>query len=248
MPSHYSDMGFSFNSADEHAIFLQQVFDSGKDVLSKNGTYRIVIIDEKIEFWIQIMKSGLLKRKSRIESVEFHFSSTNSNSVRFDYWIEPKEYLSGKAYVWNVYNGNDSLPVVLNMPDADLHHRLKKGNIINVQFACFSEELDLFDTKEEYYESQTSEPKFSDEFFVPSGTFNIGETPKKPTSHVMFSGCILSAEKRTNSHTLKNYYHFTVKCQEVIFDVLADTEFVMKEPKIGGVLSGSFWISGKIIS
>ena len=48
MPSHYSDMGFSFNNADEHTAFLQKVFDSGVDVPSKNGTYRKVVIDENV--------------------------------------------------------------------------------------------------------------------------------------------------------------------------------------------------------
>lgn len=248
MPSHCSDMGFSFNNADEYTAFLQKIFDGGKDVPSKNGNYRKIVIDEKIEFWIQRMRSGLFKRKSRIAGVEFHFSSANSTLVRFDHWIKPKENLSGEAYVWAIYNGEELFPMVINMPDADLHIGLKNGDKIKVQLACFSEETSLFDTKEDYEKSQTTEPKYSAEFFIPSGTFSPDGTEKKPTSDIMFSGYILSAEKRTNSYTSEGYYYFAVRCQGIVFDVLADTAFITREPKIGGILSGSFWVSGKVVS
>ena len=248
MPSHYSDIGYSFGSSEEHIDYLQKIYDGGKDVPSKNGTYRKVVIDGKIEFWIQTKKSRPFKQKASVVGVEFHFSSANSNTLRFESWVEPKEDLSGEAYVWCVYDGGDLFPMVVNMPDADLRHDLKNGDMIKVQLACFAESLNLFDTKEEYDESQTSEPKFSDEYFIPSGTFNPDGTEKKPTSDVMFSGHILSAEKRTNSHTSGEYYYFTVKCRGIIFDVLADTAFVTKKPKVGGILSGSFWVSGKVAS
>ncbi|MCL2044762.1 MAG: hypothetical protein FWG88_00055 [Oscillospiraceae bacterium] len=247
MPSHYSDIGFTINNVEEFTSFIHQLYESGVDVPSINGTYRKVVIDEKIEFWIQIVKSELFERQASIVGVEFHFSSTNINPFRFDYWIEPKENLSGEAYVWSLYDGDDSFPMVINIPNADLYVGLQNDDIINVQLACFAEELNLYDSKEEYEKSQTTELKFSDEYFIPSGTFNLDGSDMTPTSDIMFSGYILSIEKRTNSFTGNEYFYFTVRCQGIVFDVLADPALIKKDPKIEGILSGSFWVSGKII-
>jgi len=225
--------------------YWKQIYENGRTVPSEHGAYLKVVIDDNIEFWLQFMKAGIIARKPSLADVEFHFSSGNANPLRFDCWIEPKENLSGGAYVWNSASEGVSFPMVINMPDADLHTDLKNGDIINVQLACFSEGINLFDTKEEFEKAQ---PEWSDEFFIPSGTFNPDGTKKKSTANAIFGGYILSAEKRVNSHTAKEYYHFTVRCQGIIFDVLADAAFIIKEPKIGGILSGSFWLSGKIIN
>lgn len=245
MASHYSDIGFIFNSADNLKKFLMDIFDKGIPIRSKHGRYQYVVVDDKIEFWIH------LDKRNAVLGLDFHFASNNTIPIRFDHWIAPDsndDRLSGSIYVWYQRNG-DLFPFVIDVPNADLYRKIRKNEILIIQVACFAEELFLYDSDEEYDASQGGEPKFHSEFFIPSGTFSLSDTEdKEPSANAIFSGHIKAFEKRKNSIHGLEYYYFTTECQGALFDIAADSEMIHKEPVVGGVLKGSFWMSGKIIS
>ena len=58
---------------------------------------------------------------------------------------------------------------------------------------------------------------------------------------------LLSAKFSKDSQITRNpYYYFAISCQNAVFDILVDEDIVTKEPKIGGILNGTFWLSGKL--
>ena len=249
MASHCSDMGFDFKDVAELIDFAKNIYIKGKDIPLKNGAYRLVTIDKRIEFWIQFDKPKFFQSPKFLD-LEFHYSSDNFIPIAFDRWIEPLQNLSGKAIVWYLQDDKEVFPIVVNIPNAaQYYNKLKKGEKLKMQVSCFCEELVLFATSEEFYDDQkernaknNTEATFADESFIPSGMFGNNDNPE-PTA--IFNGRITAYERRINSYADNDYYYITVECQGTTFDVLADPDLVAEDPKIGGILHGSFWLSGK---
>lgn len=237
MPSHYSDIGFFVEKVEDIADLINRFYEKGNNVIAKHGDYRLIIIDDFIEFWVQIKRNKLI-------GLEFHYSSDNFIKIKFGGYIKNKKNskMSGAIQI-----NSNLCPIIVDVPNLDLYRNLKDGDILHMQIAAFAEELFIFNNKEEFYAAQEEEDiKYSTEFFIPTGMFN---TDKKnpPEGYAMFSGIIKSFERRVNSISSKEYYYFTVECQGLTFDILADKDFITKEPVVGGFLKGSFWMSGKIL-
>jgi len=238
MPNHYSDMGFLIERQEDISELLQNLYETGTTIPAKHGEYRYITVDNYIEFWLQIKKNNVL-------GLEFHYSSKNTISVKFEKYIKNKNSskLGGSVYVWN--EGN--FPMILDVPNLDLYRKIKKDSVISMQISAYTNTLSLFDSKEDYDRSQEENKlQYASECFVPIGMFTTDKNAP-PEAYAMLSGTIKSFEKRANSISNKAYYYFEVECLGIIFDIVADTEYVSKEPVIGGVLNGEFWLSGKML-
>ena len=96
MPNHYSDMGFVIEKQEDVHELLNSIYERGETINSKNGDYCYIVIDEHIEFWLQLKRNSVL-------GLEFHYSSENITSVRFEEYIKDKNAskLGGVVHVWN---------------------------------------------------------------------------------------------------------------------------------------------------
>jgi hypothetical protein len=72
------------------------------------------------------------------------------------------------------------------------------------------------------------------------------EDIRPPESTAIFTGHVLEVQTRTNELTGKGYYWAFVETLCATFDVLIDPELLDHAPKAGNVLSGTFWLSGRI--
>jgi hypothetical protein len=87
---------------------------------------------------------------------------------------------------------------------------------------------------------------------VPSGLFAFDEKDGSIDLSVVrpvgtFAGEIKEFELKTNSLSGENFYALLVETLGGEIDVVVDPKFVTQEPKIGGIVSGQFWLSGKIL-
>lgn len=235
--SHYSDMGFSIKRLEDIQILIDNLYHRGISIPSSNGSYTVITVDENIEFWVQL-------RGSKFVGLEFHYGSSNNIKVKFVSYIKDEEAskLGGAIHVWY----GDEFPMILDVPNLDSYKDLKEDDLIDVQVAAFADSLDIYDNKEEFDLSQKEEVKFAHESFIAKGMFQNDENAPYQ-AYAAFSGTINSFKKCTNSYSRREYYHFEVSCLGVVFDVLADPKFILKEPRIGGILKGEFWMSGKIL-
>jgi hypothetical protein len=64
----------------------------------------------------------------------------------------------------------------------------------------------------------------------------------------MFVGHVLAAGERINVLTGHAFYWALVETLGGAYDVMIDPELLPSVPAAGGVLSGSFWLSGRIIA
>jgi hypothetical protein len=115
---------------------------------------------------------------------------------------------------------------------------------VQAQIAAFAHERELFPDEAAFTASQQGETKFAPNFFIPSELFN-GEGEAQPYS--MFAGTVLCYEKVVNPAYDVPFHHFEVRAQGGVFDVVAEEELVQTQPVIGGILRGSFWMSGRVV-
>ncbi|MDE2145026.1 MAG: hypothetical protein KGJ01_03655 [Patescibacteria group bacterium] len=87
----------------------------------------------------------------------------------------------------------------------------------------------------------------SSEMFVPTGTFPPKKDPNfKPHSDCWCYGKVISVDKKVNTLTNLEYYHFTMKTYGATYDVVSGMNKIPHEPQIGSIIGGRFWICAKL--
>lgn len=117
------------------------------------------------------------------------------------------------------------------------------------QLAAFAHEVTVFDSEEAFDESQKDQDiKFAAQSFIPSGLFSPeGEEPSSPSARGIFTGSILAAELKVNSLSGNQFYWALVDTLGGQFDVVLDQSLVERVPPTGGIITGSFWLSGRLL-
>ncbi len=153
---------------------------------------------------------------------------------------------SGPEKEGDIENSGE-FPFVFDVPDFRLHEDIKLQTIIDLELAAFaSDDFRVFETEKAYLESQTDEPKLSARSFFPFGVI-ADEEPVPPQAHCGLAGKIKEFEQRSNSLTKKNFCWFLVETLGGEIDIVADPKLVGDDPKVGGIVNGSFWLTGKIV-
>ena len=85
--------------------------------------------------------------------------------------------------------------------------------------------------------------------FIPSGLFTpAGKSTVPPQARAIFAGHVLAADEKINVLTGRAFYWALVDTFGGAYDVVIDSNLLPGVPEIGGVISGSFWLSGRIIA
>ncbi len=166
---------------------------------------------------------------------------------------ETPSVLDGSFHGWSepaMQEGGEEMggtyPFVFDAPDASVHRNLTLPKIVEVQVAAFAHEIALFENEAAFYASHTEDSlKMGAESFIPSGLF--GDREGKTKALGLFVGKILAAEQKTNSLTQESYWWALVQTLGGQFDVVIDPELLEGPPVVGGLLQGSFWLSGRIL-
>jgi hypothetical protein len=74
-----------------------------------------------------------------------------------------------------------------------------------------------------------------------------GEDTTPPEAYAIFTGHILRWKYLTNSMTHGSFFRMLVETPAATIDVVADPVLVTEQPVEGGVVSGSFWLSGRLV-
>lgn len=186
-----------------------------------------------------------------------HFAGKSRRKVGLTEAIEREaSELDGGFHAWanpadeDVENSGE-YPFVFDLPDFRTVPNLQLPQIVEIQLTAFaSNDFKFFESEEDYYDSQDSEPKLASKSFIPSGLFTPDEEKKEiipPRPIGIFAGEIKEFELKTNSLTNAEFYWFFVETLGGEVDVVSDPKWIESEPKIGGIVSGQFWLSGKIL-
>lgn len=165
--------------------------------------------------------------------------------------------LDGAFHAWanptteDIENSGE-YPFVFDVPDFRTKDQIQLPKVLEIQLTAFaSKDFYVFAGKEDFDSSQAGEPAVASRSFIPSGLYSFDENGgmvdiDPPQAHGILTGEIREFELQTNEFTGEKFYWFRVDTFGGEIDVVADINLVKTEPKVDGIVRGSFWLSGKI--
>lgn len=247
--SNLSDIGFPVQSEQDVNVLITETINRVESIRCPQGFYLRFADASGAEIYLQ----GNINQ----ELVGFnpHFDGKSKRLVCLTRAIErDSSELDGGFYAWaNPREENNpesgEYPFVFDVPDFRTIGQIDFPKNREIQLTAFaSNDFKIYESEQDYYNAQTDEPKFAAKSFVPSGLFAVGETdddiPPRPVG--VFAGEIKEFEQKMNELSKEKFYSFLVETLGGEIDVVADVKLVSGEPKIGGIVSGQFWLSGRI--
>ena len=247
MANLFATLGFDIDTEEKFSAQSLMVAEAGDRIaLPGGGEYRRWSPGAGIELWAQITGN-------QVVGMNPHFAgeTTIRAGVSARFRDPGLSALDGMYQVWPEPVTDDpetgSTTFVIDAPDFALHSRLKLPVIAPVQVSAFAFELDAFGSEEAYAESQTGELKYAPESLIPSGMFGADMSladPVRPEAH--FTGRVLDSELRINPSTGFPFRWMRVRTWGGEMDVLAEPSLIAGEVVEGGIVAGTFWLSGRV--
>ena len=248
--SNLSDIGFPVRGEQDVNEMIMQVLGNVVEIRCHNGFYLRFSDSSDAELYLQ--------GNPEQELIGFnpHFAGKSRRKVALTEAVErDSSELDGGFHAWanplDETGETGDYPFVFNSPDFRAVHLHEFPKTVEIQLTAFaSNDFKIFANEMDFNEKQESELKYAAKSFVPSGLFSLDENEIIDLSLVhpigIFAGEIISFKEKTNSLTNGKFYHFLVDTLGGEIDVVADAKLITEEPKIGGIVSGQFWLSGKI--
>lgn len=160
-------------------------------------------------------------------------------------WVNPKD---------NDPESGD-YPMVFTWLDKGLHPPIVYPQIHTFQVTAFAHELTAYPSKEAFAVATSSGHSSDDgddikvslapESFIPAGMFvEEGDTPS-PTA--MFTGRVLDVRELASPLDDEPFYWLRVRTYGGEYDVVASADVVEGELATDGIVSGVFWLCGRMV-
>jgi hypothetical protein len=247
--SHLSSIGFPVNTEQDFQSLANKLYERGERIKATNGFYIRFADNSGAELYLQE------NQNKEIIGMNPHFRGKGkmkvclTNAVKrggsemdgaFHGWADPTEDNNPDTGIY---------PFVFDVPDFYSLENIKFPFTTTVQISAFAHELSLYENEQDFNAKQNEKMKFAPESFIPSGLFSPGgQTTEPPEANGIFTGRILEVEEKMNVFTKEKFYWFLVKTLGGEFDVVSDIKLISQPPKVGGIASGSFWLSGRLVS
>jgi hypothetical protein len=251
MPSHLSTIGFQVASEEELGQLAVRISRQATAMNTRDGRYLHWAGRSGEELWLQLDKSKELigmnphyAGKSRIKvrlTARLNRPQDTPLEGAFHGWANPGQEAEGMA--------EGDYPFVFDTPDSAMHSDLVFPAVVDVQIAAFAHSVDCFPNEEAFIKSQQhAKTMFAPRSFIPSGLFTRGgATNEPPPSTAIFTGQVIETEEKRNSISGIAYRWALVETLGGCFDVVIDPSLLSEIPNSGGFLSGSFWLSGRLL-
>jgi len=245
MPSHFSSIGFPVSDPDEFRSLAVKALAGGQSIQTEGGSYVCWREANGAEVWVQMDE-----HRSNIGMTP-HFSGRASMRVGLVRSISrPNDTsLDGAYYGWADPTDEDpesgTYPFVFDSPDF-FSNRVSLPALTNAQLAAFGHELQIYPDEKTFHDSQPK-PGFAAESFIPSGLFTPkGGKTDPPNAHAIFTGRVVKCASMVNSFTGATFEWALVSTLGGEIDVVADPAVSRHSISAGNILSGSFWLSGRL--
>ena|SRR5689334_2281568 len=141
-------------------------------------------------------------------------------------------------------------PFVFDVPDLAAHPDVAVPGIATAQIAAFAHEITCYDSLEAYEAEQDGEEvPFASQSFIPSGLFSAsaGSPAQPPQPYALFTGHVVEAKEKKSVATGRAFHWVLVDILGGQYDVVIDPELLPRAPRPGGILSGTFWLTGRLL-
>lgn len=253
MTSHFSTIGLPISSKDDMVELANRLADECESILVKGGRYLRWSSSCGAEVWLQV------DRRGRLMGVNPHFSGTSLVRVGLSSRLtRPGDYsaLDGAFHAWaDPRNGDPATglyPFVFDVPDFLCYADAAIPGVAQAQVAAFAHEVSVYGSVRAFEASEASTTfglHLASRSFIPSGLFlPEGAKTEPPQALAILTGHIRRAEKRTNEWGGGQFHWAEVEALGGVFDVVIDPELVDEMAGPGGVVCGSFWLSGRLLT
>ena len=258
MPSHFSTLGMAVDGEDELLQLAEAIGPLAQPVGFDGGTYFHWHDPSGAELWLQV------NADNEFTGISPHFAGQSRVIVRLAHRVRAADAgpFDGGFYAWADPAGESDdadtpdvqgvYPMVVDSPEFARLAPLDLPVTVPMQIAAFAHEVEAYDTEADFDAAQTSEgadgPRMAAESFIPSGLFHPdGGQTSLPEARVILNGRVLSSERRTNVFTKQPFVTALVQTVGGTYDAVIDVSLLDRAPKVGGILSGSFWLSGRVV-
>jgi hypothetical protein len=249
MASNFSTIGLPVASGGDLNALASRLGPLAERLAAPGGEYFRWSDPSGAEIWLQVSTNN------ELIGMNPHYAGRSTVQVGLTARLAsagPSE-LDGSFHGWADPAGDapdtGCYPFVFDTPDYRLHEELSLPARKEVQIAAFAHEIAAFETVAAYEASQTGDLKYASQSFIPSGLFtSAGDSTVPPQARAIFTGHVLAADQKINALTGRAFYWALVETLGGAFDVVIDSNLLPGVPAVGGVISGSFWLSGRIIA
>ena len=243
-----SAIGFEVETEQQFQEYASLALARGEALRTDSGVYIKWAPGHGIELWAQGDKD------KTFVGLNPHFTGGGRMQVRLiERVTRPDDSsLDGAFYAWAGPDESGQMeglfPFVFDCPDFDSHSGLDLPCLSDVQLAAFAHSIDVYEDDEHFASSQDSEPAFAAESFIPAGLFpSDAESVSTRKAYAVLQGHVLAASLIKNPATEREFHWALVKTLGGDIDVLADPDIVESEIRTGNVISGYFWLSGRLV-
>lgn len=248
MPSHFSDIGIPYNSEEEMDNLIHIALKTSKKIQCKYGYYLIWSSHTGVQLWIQANKNNNLIGVTPFFDGESSFNAgitkliKRKNDTKFECaihaWANPPKENPTFGYYPFVFD-------LINYGEYDKH---KLPYLAKIKLTAFGNEVSIYKDETAFHENQKPKPGFASKSFIPAGLFTPdGKKTIPPTSYAIFTGIILEHKLFINELTQQTFHWLLVNTYGGIIDVVIDPSCINETIEINGIISGSFYLIGKII-
>ena len=255
MASNFSNLGFRIDSPQMLHETATTVADRSTPVPTYvGGAYLHFATPEGAELWIQVSPN------KELIGCNPHFAGGRHSSPDGGFEVEITRIISddgapldGRLYGTIASEEASGCPIVFDVPNFRQHAaRLTLPTRARVQLVALPHEFKASPSEDSFRADQASLAGGADmaaESFIPSGTFKPdGEVIEPPIAQAVLTGRILTCEQRTNSFSGLPFHALTVKTLGGVLDIAVDPQLASDELVVGGIIFGSFWLSGRLLS
>ena len=246
--NHLSAIGFPVSSEDDFNNLVSEMLKREAQIWKTPNGGKYARIDDSssgAELWFY------LDPEDNVVGINPHFHGFSR--MRSKIWEkEPSEFSEfegGYFHCWAVPRSDDDseFPYIFSSPDY-LWNTVELEKEYDVQLAGFPHEVMCYDSLDDFMNNRESDLNLAPKAFIPIGSF----IPKKDRENVhpdptaLLTGTIKSINERKNQFTGTTFLVVRTEtlCGEL--DIVLLREWLNKDPLVGGVLEGTFWLSGKI--
>ena len=199
-----------------------------------------------------------------------HFVGSSRVRLEATQLVRDEEWpLEGSIYAWALGHPfalasepeQRLFSLLVDLPDFDRHcDRLVCPTIVTLQLAAFAHELRCFPDDAGFAEAAVFQRSQEDpaqdspviayapESFVPVGLFHHVGGIGQERAEATIAGHVQHAEERSNPATGQRFHYLRVHTYGAVeLDVVADPTIVTGSPAVGGVVWGTFWLSGRLL-
>ena len=251
MSSHFACIGFPVQDVDAYWKLARRAAEEGERAAAADGSALARWAPGGDgETWAHVNPSGEV-----VGAVPFYSTGLANRIAVIGTGDDPDEEMEGWIDGWlePVEEGEPLSGAFPLRPDL-LNYAVARARLISfptpqrVELVALAHEAELFDNEAGYARAP------GDVYRIPLGSFTSAahfgadeDTEAVQESAALFSGRIVSAQAQVNPVTGARFWWIQVMPHGATLHVFADQETLGGEPATGRVLSGSFWMLGKLL-